>query len=499
MLRLPGDVNLPARGRRPGVALLVAAAALVAGGCAGDSSERASARKQTFEQFRSRPDLRPPVVFVTTPARDTAPGYIFVAPKKEDRPSGPAILDSAGQLVWFHPVEPPAQAADFRVQRYRGQPVLTWWEGTQPVIGVGDGSFVMMDASYRRIAEVRAGNGLAGDLHEFLITPQDTALLLAYERVRRDLSPVGGPKDGHVFDNVVQEVDIETGRVLFEWRSLDHVPLVESALRKPAKTPSAKKPFDYFHVNSVSLDGDGALLVSARNTHAVYKISRRDGSVLWTLGGRNSDFELAPGTKFAFQHDAQRQADGTIRLFDNSALPAVAERSRAIVLRLDMDAMRASLVRAYTHPEGLLSPHQGNAQRLPNGNVFVGWGGKPYFTEFGEDGDVLFDAHLAIGDTYRAYRFPWTGRPAEPPAVAARAGAGDGVIVYASWNGATGVARWEVLAGPDADALEPVETADRAGFETAIAVETEEAFVAVRALAADGDPLGTSRAIEPTR
>ena len=471
-------------------------AALVAAGC-GTSESHGSAKRASSQTFVSRPDLRPPRVLVTTAASGSEPGYIFLAPKEGGR-GGPLIVNDAGEVVWFHPIEG-GEAADFRVQQYRGRPVLTWWEGTEPTVGIGSGEFVIADSSYRRIAVVRPGHGLDGDLHEFVITPRNTALLLAYHRVPHDLSSLGGPKDGYVFDSVVQEVDIESGRVLFEWRSLDHVDVAESAQRIPARKASAAKPFDYFHVNSVNIDTDGNLLVSARNTHAVYKISRRSGAVIWTLGGRNGDFEMGRGTQFAWQHDARRLRDGTISLFDNSAIPKVADHSRAVVLRVDERARVASLVRSYVHPLRLVSPHQGNAQPLSNGGFFVGWGGNPYFTEFSPTGRVLLDGRLAAGDSYRAYRFRWRGRPAERPAVAARL-SGDGALtVYASWNGATDVARWEVLTGRNPDELRLAATAERQGFETTVTVDAAAPYVAVRALAATGATLATSRVIKPSR
>jgi outer membrane protein assembly factor BamB len=289
----------------------------------------------------------------------------------------------------------------------------------------------------------------------------------------------------------VQEVTVPGGRVLFEWRSLDHVPLAESVLRKPAKAASRKAPFDYFHVNSVALDTDGNLLVSARNTHTIYKLDRRNGRILWRLGGKTSDFRMGKGTTFGYQHDARRQADGTITLFDNSAAPPIAKFSRALVIRLDERTMRATLVRAYAHPRQVLSPHQGSMQLLANGDVFVGFGGKPFITEFARGGRVLFDAKVVVGDFYRAFRFPWTGRPVTRPAVAVRDG-----TVYASWNGATEVASWQVLTGDDEGSLAPVKKARRQGFETAIPLDGDGKLIAVRALDADGTTLRESRAVE---
>jgi hypothetical protein len=472
-----------------GVALAVAAA-----GCGGSEDVQAGAGSPPLQRFVSRPDLTAPQVRVIVSRPRAAEGFIFLSPKKDGAPGGPMILDEQGSLVWFEPVQP-EQAADFRVQRYRGEPVLTWWEGTQPTIGIGDGRFVIVDQAYREIAEVRAGNGLAGDLHEFVITPDDTALIIAYEPVPHDLTAVGGPRDGWIWDCIVQEIDIASGDVLFEWRSIDHIPVEESAQREPAKTATRETPFDYFHANSVDLDDDGGLIVSARNTSAVYKIDRATGEVLWTLGGDYSDFEMGSGTTFAWQHDARRLPDGTLMLFDNSAIPEVAEESRAIVLELDEETMRATRVRQLTHPRKLLAPHQGNAQHLEGGHVLVGWGGVPRVTEYTEDGSIVFDAAIRVGDSYRAYRLPWTGRPDEPPAAAVRPGGDGDITVYASWNGATDAAEWRVLTGDAGPAAEPRQTVPRTGFETAIDVREPGAVVVVEALDARGTVLGRSAAI----
>jgi hypothetical protein len=250
--------------------------------------------------------------------------------------------------------------------------------------------------------------------------------------------------------------------------------------------------WDYFHANAVDLDADGNLLVSARNTHAVYKVDRRTGKVLWRLGGKRNDFARGPGVHFAWQHDVRRQPDGTITLFDNGAAPPVEKLSRALVLRVDERAKQATLLRSYSLP-GLLSPHQGNLQVLPDGHAFVDWGGLPYFAEFSRGGDLLFEAHMNPGsDTYRAFRTPWVGRPTTDPALALRPH-GDHVTVYASWNGATEVDRWQVRAGPTRLRLRAVASARRTGFETAIDVRTELPYLSVVALDRRGRILGTSR------
>jgi hypothetical protein len=466
-------------------------------GCEPDRRTRrsASAQSKVARIFRSRPDLRPPTIDVATQAHGhTTPGYIFVAPKKGGGQYGPMILDYRGQPVWFRPVQDDGEyAMDFKVQHYRGEPVLTWAEG-RVVAGHGLDEYVILDSSYQELSRLRAGNGYQGDHHEFLITPQDTALLTIYASTPADLTSVGGPKDGVVLDGIAQEVDISTGEVLFEWHSLDHVGLDES-YRRPSK--DSRGAFDYFHINSIDVDHDNNLLVSAKGTCAVYKIDRQTGAVAWRLGGKKSDFEMGPGTRFAFQHDARRQPDGTLTIFDNGAAPKVHDHSRAIVVELDEKEMTATLVREYTHPDKLLASSQGNIQVMPSGNVFVGWGSEPLFSEFDSGGELLFDASFPSEvESYRAFRFPWSGQPSDDPAVAVESGPGDEVMVYASWNGATEIASWQVLAGPDPDRLEPAGSALRDGFETAITVRTSEPYVAVRAKHRSGGVLGTSEAVK---
>jgi hypothetical protein len=457
------------------------------------------------QRFHSRPDLKPPIVKIQTPAHGTAPGYIFLAPKMVVAQAGPMIMDNRGEVVWFHPLKKTKGITDFRVQQYRGRPVLTWWRGRISNVGIGQaGWYAIYDNSYRPVAEVRAGNDLTGDIHEFLITPRDTALLLVYHRIPVDLSPVGGPKEGKIWDGIVQEVDIPTGRVLFEWHSYPQVGIKEShAEPPPAKKGAKADAYDYFHANAIDIEPNGNLLVSARNTYAVYEIDRRTGKILWRLGGKKSDFKMGPGTKFAWQHDARRQPDGTITIFDNSAAPPVAKFSRVLVLRVDTKSRKATLVRSYQHPKRLLVPFEANAQFLPNGNVFVGWGAWPYVSELDPRGRVLFDAYFGQGkkagqdaDTYRAYRLVWQGHPTDLPAVAVEKGQNGGVTVYVSWNGATEVVRWKVLAGPDGQHLLPVRTGAKMGFETAIPVQTGQRFFAVQALDASGRVLRTSRPVE---
>ena len=447
--------------------------------------------------------LNPPPITVLKSQGHLAEGLIFISPQGAGQPDpshpigpGPEIIDNRGRPVWFSPVTAPGGvwAMDFQVQTYRGMPVLTWTEGTafnvHPTVPTID---YILDASYNVVATIQAGNGLNANQHEFQLTPQNTALLAIYHLVPANLSSVGGATNGLVYEAVVQELDVATGKVLLEWHSLRDIPVTDSYKEPPlASTPEAE--YDYFHLNSISLDTDGNLLISARHTWAIYKINRATGATMWRLGGKRSDFALGPGVAFAWQHHAIATNASTIRIFDNQSngtpeLPY----SRIIWVKRDESAMTATLVKSFVHPEGLSAGFMGNAQALPNGDTFVGWGEPGRFSEFDTDGQLVFDAKTPDGyNTYRAYRSPWIGAPTTSPTATAEPN-GDGTMsVHAIWNGATEVTTWQVLAGATPGSLAPVATAAWNGLDSTIVFRGPAAYVQVVALNSTGDAIGSS-------
>ena len=486
-----------------------AAAAAVAGAGIGHAltrpdSERTAAAVEPAKapppKYRSRPDLRElPDVTITQAANGTSGGFVFLTPASGKGLWGPLIVDENGSPVWFKKVPDPATVAiDFKVQRYRNKPVLTWWEGTIGGTGgqgVGQGEFVIADQSYREMARVRAAGTEQADQHDFVITPAGTALLWVYDPVPFDLSKLGGPVDGVLHDGVIQEIDIATGRRVFEWRARDHLTLDESYAPLP-QGASAKLPYDYFHANSVGLDADGHLLASARHTWGCYKINRRSGEVMWRLGGKKSDFTMGERTAFSWQHDFRRRRDGSYSLFDNGAgITTEKEQSRGLVLTLDVAAKTATFKQEFLHPDKLLAPTQANIRELADGGTFIGWGQKPHFSEHAPDGTVRLAGHLPLDNqSYRAYRADWVGAPADQPALGLHVEGGN-VVVSASWNGATEVASWRARAGGQPRTLSVAAEGPRTGFETTLIVTGTPEYVVAEALDASGKVLGTSSAV----
>jgi len=447
------------------------------------------------QDFVSRPDLRPPTVTVSR-AASRATGDLFIAPYEGHGQYGPMILDEHGGLIWFDPLAPGARAGDLRVQSYDGRPVLTWWQDPLVSGGSNDAGGVIMSSSYRQIAVVRAGNGYQADLHEFQLTPANTALVTVYDAVRCDLSGLGGPRTGAVADTLFQEIDLATGLVRYEWHFLDHVALSSSYYS--GRSASLASPFDPFHINSVDVERDGSYLVDARNTWAAYDIDPHTGEVRWELGGKHSSFKLGPGVATAWQHDAREQPDGAITFFDNGADPRIHPASRAIEVALDPTRRKATLMRSYSHPTPLVADSQGNLQVLANGDWVIGWGQASYFSEVEPSGRLLFDAHLPSGwESFRTYVLPWSAQPAQPPSLALRSGP-HGLLAYSSWNGATAVAAWRVLGGGSPGALTPLVSAPRTGFETAIALPAGAGgrYLAVQALDGHGGALATSKTLK---
>lgn len=419
---------------------------------------------------------------------------------------------------------------DFHVCRYREADHLCMLRGINDG-GTARGVGLILGPDYTPVASVGcAGASSACDLHEFTLTDAGTALVTQYRLRALDLRAFGhGGGLGWVHESVFQEVRVDDGVVVFEWRSLEHVDPGYSLVPCPPST-SPDAPWDYFHLNSVAKNAHGDYLISARHTSAIYKISGRTGAVLWHLNGEGGQqslpsspsFSHAGDVRFAFQHHAQwvkEDAHGaTVLLFDNGRgqTRIVRPCSRVLFLRLDYRRRTARVERA------LLPPHKpplsafatGSAQLLPGGNVLVGWGTAGCFTEFAPDGGDEADTtpvlHACFVDgahgstpapTYRVYKANWTSaRPLTAPALQAFATAAGTTQFYLSWNGATDVRAWRLYGSASATAAAavngsgplPALLAPAGVFEATFTLPRNYTFARAEALGPDGSVLGRS-------
>jgi len=465
-------------------------------------------------RFVSAPSLRPPKVIAkhTVNADELAPGYIFTAsfynlnyPPMVGQ-SGPLILDHSLQPVWFQPVPERMVAANLSLQSFQGKPALAWWQGVVSKTGdTESGEDVVVNQHYQTVARLKGADGWQITLHELRIEGDD-AWVTANRNMPRNLSPYGGAYNGVLIDSAVQEYDLRTGRLLRTWDALDHIPLSDSH----ASVPTNGFPWDAYHVNSIDVLPNGTFLVSMRNTWAAYLVDAATGKVEWTLGGRHSSFTFGKGAEFQWQHDVAlgvgEHTGPTVTVFDDhccqltgggTSVPATGP-SRGLVLELDPAAHTATLVAQYPGGGGFESEFMGDTEPLPNTNVFVGWGSEPDFSEYTSSGKLLLEGEFPSPDlSYRATLDQWVGLPLTQPAAAARR-TGAGTTVYASWNGATRVVSWRVLAGSGATRMAVVSTTARSGFETAIPVSPGDRSYRVEALDASGRIIGASRLFSPT-
>ncbi|KAK4541627.1 hypothetical protein LTR36_007771 [Oleoguttula mirabilis] len=423
---------------------------------------------------------------------------------------GPMILDTEGELVWTS--DHFGHAANLKVQWYRGQDYLTFWAG-EKLQESGQGVYYMLDSSYRTVFTVSAvGDDLYGDLHEFEITDEDTALITVYNRTQVDLTntDMAWVEDGLIVDGIIQEIDIASGKLVFQWRASDHLDDLLFAVSFGDYVDNG--PFDYFHINSVDKDSRGNYLVSIRHLHMIVYIDGHTGEVLWALGGHANDFKDISGgaaTNFQWQHDARwiSEEQGVISLFDNGIArhhSSDAEQSEGRMIRLDFANRTAEHIHSFTSLQRVSSTSQGSVQVLPaaeksgDAHVFVGWGSSAAYSEFTSDGKLLCETHFAPSSlfyferakSYRAIKAPalWKAEPEWSPSAAIESD-----LVYVSWNGATEVAWW-VLQGAlvsgdvQTETYEEVDILAKDGFECSFELPSPaQTYTSYRVAALDAE------------
>jgi hypothetical protein len=472
-------------------------------------------------KFYSAPGLHPPKLKVLHRGSGLASGDFLTAnlpsaaPGRMTGEGGPLILDSRLRPVWVYPVGTRAGAGDLQQETYQScpscapEPVLVWWQGVVNSVGVTTrGEVFVDDQHYHRVATLSAKSPWIISIHDASISGAGI-WVTAYRTVRhQNLARYGGARNGSVLDAAVQEYNLKTGKLLRSWDALNpghkaNVPL--SASKQVPPTPKQARQgaaWDAYHLNSVQALPDGNLLVGMRNTWAVYLVNPATGKILWTLGGKHSSFSLGKGAKFTWQHDAELVDPTTgglgvnteLTVFDdnccgvltNGGLGRQNGPAKGLVLRLNTVTKKASLVAAYKHRPTLSPAFLGSMQVLPGGRALVGWGALPYFSEYSKSGKQILDVQWPGKDeSYRAlFTGTWVGMPDYAPSVALRKG-----TVYVSWNGATQVAKWRLLAGNSTHHLKVVSTHARSGFETALKLSKSYKDYEVEALDSQGHVL----------
>jgi hypothetical protein len=437
---------------------------------------------------RSQSAIAHDLLLTPLPSPTIHPGSKSALQVKVVGPGGPMIVNPKGQLVWFSQLPSPDVAGDLQMQRYGGQTVLSWWQGGVEPQAFGVGYGVIVDHHYRVIGQVHAGNGYQADIHELKLIPGRRALITAYAPIRLTAKVHGRRRTVIALNSVVQEIDVPTGLVMWEWDGLGHI-----ALKNTYAPVEGDGYWDPFHLNSIQWLGNGRLVISARDTSSIYDVQQSTGKIRWTLGGRHSSFKLSRPARFWLQHDARLFARGReLSLFDDEAgPPARAKNSRGLILRLNFRSHRASVVRSLRRRGKTLANSEGSTQTLPGGGSLVGYGSTRYVSAFNARGRLDFDSALPEGDsTYRAFEANWHATPSSPPLAVAHSGSGGKTTVYVSWNGATDVARWQVTSGG-----RQVASAANQGFETTIQVTAAASGLSVRPFNAAGHALAGATAV----
>lgn len=431
---------------------------------------------------------------------DLSDGFLFIAPRGTDvEQAGALILDQNGTVVWDGSEY--GSTMLFIVTQYHDEDHILLWQGEFRAAGYGFGHYLLLNSTYDVVANFTTqdlANDALADFHDAQIWDGDTATMTAYVVSQRDLSEHNGPSDGYIASGVFQEIDVESNEVLFTWNSLDHVDPYDCYTDPGSTGDSTDNPWDYFHINAIDKDDSANYLVSSRHCHALFYIDHTSGDITWRLGGKNSSFTMGDNTDFSWQHDNRWRSDDTISLFDNAASDwqSDAEYARGMLLKIDTEQMTADLEKEWLPWNQTVSVSQGNLQILDNGNAVIGWGHQPFFQEYDSDGNVLWAARFGVGDvqSYRAYRFEWTGHPRTSPTIAV-SGTSDNITVYASWNGATEIQSWQLLGSTNdapQDATE-LSTVTKNDFETVISyTDGGYDYFQVAALNQDGDTLAFS-------
>ncbi|CAL5867109.1 uncharacterized protein PFLUO_LOCUS1321 [Penicillium psychrofluorescens] len=472
-----------------------------------------------WQTYRSS-DITPPYLQINRSSEELAPGLLFIGPENDATQAGvkqvaPFILTDESELVWGGPE---GDSSNFRQQFWGDKSVITFWVGTGKAaygadVGRGWGEVLILDESYRQIKSVCLQLNLTlpegtttdcdADVHESFITDDNTILLTAYNVSRADLSSLGGPSDGWVYDSIAVEVDLETNEVVFSWSPLAHLSV--NATHIPYAGSNSTSPFDWFHMNSIQKYGD-YYLINSRHVWQTYLVNRQ-GDIIWYIDGHDGgDFGGLPENgQFSWQHMARihniSSTQALLSYFANDLNTANGTvPSKGLTLRLTLPPSSVHPPEVITdfwdYENPVSSAAEGAFFPLANGNTLMGYGDQPYIKEYGPSGKLLWSAQFAdynLGQSYRAYKQEWHATPSTQPSLVVTsisveddlhecAGPSSKLRGYVSWNGATDVTLYEVYAGADIKSLQSLGKIERKGFETKFSLPVGSHVVQVAAV-----------------
>lgn len=484
-------------------------------------------------KFVTQPDFAIPDVNVTyqNPDHEVADGYYFLSPRVYG-PRGIMIFDKNLDLVYLNNDYHLIDSMFWYPQKWNGETKLAAWSGNNGA-GYSNGTAKIFNQDYTLNKTIKPEHFMDG--HEFWMTPQgNTTMSTSYEIFgAQDVSMMNntyGLKDGFIIDACFQEIDLEKGEAIFRWCPHEHgVPFNWSYVPPMVPPFTEIGAWEWFHINAAQKDVLGNYIISSRYLHKIFYVDGKSKELLWTLGGKDSNF-TGDGAHFAWQHHvrlvnetnatpeeiAQKNKNGKryISIFDNESYGAnnatqytLKSYSHSVgrVIEIDFAKKTATLLRRYENPggqEGLLANSQGNLHLLSNytninsTNVVMSYGAVPVIAEYLEDGtavQVIRFSETGYAQSYRVLKFDWQGYPATSPDAAIQNGK-----IYVSWNGATEVTQWKLLQSKDTkDISKNTKTSSfkKTGFESSTEIDNEYNIAQVEALNKDGHVLGKSDVI----
>ncbi len=416
---------------------------------------------QVLSSYATTPsDL--PSLTVTSPANETADGYVFFTPG-----SYLMMADNNGEPVYYKKMDPGKYATDFKKL---SNGLLAYYS---------DGAYHILDNTYNEVKTINAGNGYTRvDIHELQLLSNSDYIYMIFDLRHVDMSQLveGGDPDALVSALVIQEQDPD-GNIVFQWDSFDHLDLMPITDSNQNLLSSI---IDYIHSNAIDEDYDGNLLLSSRHMSEITKIGHNGdnmGQILWIMGGKGNQFtfsslpEITDPDQFYYQHDIRRIDQDHITLFDNHNDPNTGY-SRGLEYQINEIAKTAKLVWEYRDTPDIFSGFMGSVQRLPNGNTAIGWGGNlssnpVTYTEVKPDGSKALELSLPTGlMSYRDQKFTWAGYPTWAPELVGHQEGNGSIDLTFSWNGATNIARYEIFGGNGGVPLQLIGEQTKTGFET---------------------------------